>query len=156
MFQLNKLTKEWRNYLYANRAGSCNDPEDFMARVDLISDSHEQILENILSGNKSEDIEKASLEEIDFQLENLNDLVDEFIEYYSANATNNALDLDNLKNDIIKELREKGTTGSMYIVANEWCKFKTDSQLMERFQNQVELYDEVCKCVMDTFISHSI
>jgi len=120
MYRLTGFTRAWRNYLYANKEGNYNNCEDFITRVQLITDSHEQILENVLSENRSEELEKACLEEIEFQLENLIDLIDEFIDYYFRNNSEGISKTNSPKEEIIDSLRKKGTADALYLVADEW------------------------------------
>lgn len=49
MRKLSNAGEAWRNYLYANYDGKYNDVEDFLTRIELISDSQEQLWNEWLS-----------------------------------------------------------------------------------------------------------
>lgn len=114
---LNEYGEAWRNYLYANSNGERNDVKDFMIRLQLISDSHDQILETLLGTDPNVELIKECKDEIAFQREQLIYIVAEFIDYYFDNA----LKKEQVNpNDILNDLCIMGTKHILYELAEEW------------------------------------
>ncbi|GEM_PF-2827182 len=81
MTRLTTITYLWRNYLYANRSGYFNDADGFLTRMSLIRDSKEEILNQILSTMPDQAMIEAAKEEIEYQLDMMKDMVEEYSQY---------------------------------------------------------------------------
>lgn len=110
--------KAWRNYLYANYNGKFNDIDDFITRIQLISDSQEQLLETMLEIEPNLALVTECKEEIDFQKGELADIVREFVDFYNDNFP---YDEDKLiDTEILIELCHEGINCYWYEIAMDW------------------------------------
>lgn len=155
MRKLTEIGEQWRNYLYANLDGKYNDAEDFITRIQLIDDNHEQILETMLEINPDMELVKACKEEIIFQIEALNDLVEEFIDYYNNSYhTNENVESITLES-FLTEFRYSTTNSYLYEIAEDWQNWGIKSnniweKLSDRYGNGLQhIHDDLCLLIMD-------
>lgn len=139
MRRLTPLTLVWRNFLYANPDGYHNDSEELLSRVSLIQDEREMILNQMLGDKPDMNEIQMSKEEITFQIKNLEDMVEEFIQFserYQFYETPEELQ-DMILNDLLKE----GMESEFYIVAQDWKEYAANAdQIIKGFK---ESFDSV-------------
>lgn len=115
MRRLTDLGKSWINYLFANDDGEHNDIQDFLVRVSLINNSHVQILETMLDDIPNMDLVKECKDEIAFQRFQLEDMMNEFVDF-----TNLPVDERLSADEILTDLCDAGTNSYLYEIASEW------------------------------------
>lgn len=123
MRRLTAFTYVWRNYLYANQEGLFNDPDDFLTRMSLIQDSKEEILNQALSSKPDQDIIYAAKEEIAFQLDSMEGMIQEFSQYadkYHLEQSPEKLQ-EYFKEDVVKN-------DNLYAVASEWYEYAENAK----------------------------
>lgn len=144
--------KEWRNYLYANSSAFHNDVDDFLIRVQLISDSHAEILATMMLDEPNMGLVKECLVEIQYQTNVLSDMINEFIEYANPHE---GIELS--ANELIDGLCKHGTDDYLYQVADDWKEFgekanKLCSKLNDKHSNVLNyIQDDLCKLILDDF-----
>lgn len=120
----------WRNYLFANHDGKYNDIPNIEARMRLIDDAKDEILEEMLKPEPSMAIVNACKKEIDFQKENLKDMVQEFYEY--------AKNPDLFVEDILDEMGSKGTACEFYRILSEYRELsKKADEIFDKYKNMI-------------------
>ncbi|MCM1495986.1 MAG: hypothetical protein NC089_09350 [Bacteroides sp.] len=130
MRRLSAVTLAWRNFLYANPAGYCNNPEDLCARVSLIQDEREAILNQMLKDEPNMNEIQMSKEEIAFQIENLEEMADEFACY--ADCYHFYETTKELQHMVLDNLLNNGTESEFYIVADEWKTYAENADMFVR------------------------
>lgn len=151
MRKLTEIEEQWRNYLYANYDGKYNDAEDFIARIQLIDDSHDQILETMLENNPDMELVKACKEEIIHQIDALKDLVAEFVDYYNNSDNTKDITLESL----LTEFRYSATNSYLYEIAEDWQNWGIKSnniwkKLSDSYGNGLQhIHDDLCILIMD-------
>ncbi len=149
MKRLGVVETEWRNYFYANIDGTYNDIKNFMVRVELISDSHEQIVEGVLKDNS--ELVRECKEEIMFQKEQLKETITEFIEFCMSNADS---DIETDTEEILMDIADNGTSSIFYIVVDDWKNWGNKSNeiwksLNTNHKNDLNyIHDDLCKLIM--------
>lgn len=147
---LTDFGKAWRDYLYANSDSLCSDADDFILRVQLISDSHDQILETMLEDTPNMDLVKECKDEIAFQIDHLKEMIGEFVD------TADLPDDCNLSMDeIISDLVFEGTKYYLYEIAAEWKQFGERAHKI--FENLNDSYgygigyigNDLCRLIYD-------
>lgn len=147
---LTELGAAWRNYLYANRDGKFNDAEDFLIRVELITDSHSQILETMLENEPNMDLVKECKDEIAYQRNQLEDMVKEFVEFANLPA-----DYTQSSDEILTDLCDAGSASYLYEIASDWKEWGVKvNRISERLNDSYGygigyVHDELCKLIME-------
>lgn len=154
MRRLTPLTLVWRNFLYANQDGYANDPEEFMTRVSLIQNERDSILEQMLKEEPDMFLVEAAKEEIAFQVENLEEIIQEFSNYAERYHFYDSLEL--LQKEICEGLRHGGMESELYIVTQDWQEYAANAlrviQGMEEISSSdfdVRQHDYLMEQMMD-------
>ena len=138
MRRLSAVTLACRNFLYANPEGYCHDPEDLWARVSLIQDEREAILDQMLKDEPDMNEIQMSKEEIAFQIENLEDMATEFVQYSQCRYPNG---LEVSQAEILEDFKQ-GTESELYIVARDWQEHADSAyKIVQEFW---EKFDYIC------------
>ncbi len=144
--------REWRNYLYANSSAFHNDVNDFLIRVQLISDSHADILETMMLVEPNMELVKECKDEIQFQINMLRDMLKEFILY--ANPTEG---IELSADELLDGLCNHGVDDYLYQIADDWKEFgekarELFSKLNDLHSNVFNyIQDDLCKLILDDF-----
>lgn len=125
MRRLNPFTFIWRNFLYANKNGQKNDSEDFLTRVSLIQDARDAILEQMIKPEPDLFLVGVAKEEIAFQLENLEEMLQEFSRYAKEYHFYESMEL--LQKEVCEDLQSAGTESELYIIAEEWNEYAANA-----------------------------
>lgn len=154
MRRLTPLTLVWRNFLYANQDGYANDPEEFMTRVSLIQNERDSILEQMLKEEPDMFLVEAAKEEIAFQVENLEEIIQEFSNYAERYHFYDSLEL--LQKEICEGLQREGMESELYIVTQDWQEYADNAlrviQGMEEISSSdfdVRQHDYLMEHMMD-------
>lgn len=126
MRQLTPLTLVWRNFLYANQDGYANDPEEFMTRISLIQDERDSILEQMLKPEPDLFLVEVAKQEIAFQLDNLEDMIQEFSQYAEGYHFYESIGL--LQKEVCEDLQSAGTESELYIIVEEWQEYAANAR----------------------------
>lgn len=126
MRRLTPLTLVWRNFLYANQDGYANDPEDFLIRVQLIQNERDGILEQMLKSEPDLFLVEVAKQEIAFQLDNLEDMIQEFSQYAEGYHFYESMEL--LKKEVCEDLQSAGTESELYIIVEEWQEYAANAR----------------------------
>jgi len=149
---LNDFSEAWRDYLYANGEDyAAPDPDNFITRVQLISDSHEQLLEAMLKDEPDMELVAVYKEEIAFQREQLKETIGSFADYCRyRNYESEPIDID----DILNGLCSNGTNYFMYEVAVDWNNWGERAQrIWERLNDSygcglIHIQNDLCKLIL--------
>lgn len=125
MRRLTPFTLIWRNFLYANQDGNANDPKEFLTRMSLIQNSREEILEQMLKPKPDLFVVGVAKEEIEFQLENLEEMLQEFSRYAKEYHFYESMEL--LQKEVCEDLQSAGTESELYIIAEEWNEYAANA-----------------------------
>ncbi len=125
MRRLTPFTLIWRNFLYANQDGNANDPKEFLTRMLLIQNSREEILEQMLKPKPDLFVVGVAKEEIEFQLENLEEMMQEFSRYAKEYHFYETMEL--LQKEVCEDLQSAGTESELYIIAEEWNEYAANA-----------------------------
>ncbi len=154
MRRLTPLTLVWRNFLYANKDGHANDPEEFVTRVSLIQNGRDSILEQMLKEEPDMFLVGVEKEEIAFQLENLEEMLQEFSKYAERYHFYDSLEL--LQKEICEGLQREGMESEFYIVTQDWQEYADNAlrviQGMEEISSSdfdVRQHDYLMEQMMD-------
>ena len=129
MRRLTPFTLVWRNFLYANQNGYANDPEEFLLRVQMIQDQRDAILEQMLKPEPDLFLVEVAKEEITFQLDNLEDIIQEFSRYAEGYHFYEAYEsMEILQKEVYEDLQSAGTESELYIIAEEWQKYAINAK----------------------------
>lgn len=126
MRRLTVLTLAWRNYLYANHDGLRNDPEDLLSRVSLIQDEKEAIFNEILKDEPDLNEIRMSIEEIDYQIKNLEDMAKEFSQFSECYRFHETPEV--LQRMVLDDLLSNGMESELYIIAKEWKEYAVNAK----------------------------
>lgn len=144
MRRLSAVTLAWRNFLYANPAGYCNNPEDLCARVSLIQDEREAILNQMLKAEPNMNEIQMSKEEIAFQIENLEEMATEFVLY---SKYPNGLEVS--QEEVLEDFKQ-GTESELYIVARDWQEHAESAyKIMQEFQKE---FNHICNTEAEIYL----
>lgn len=144
MRRLSAVTLAWRNFLYANPAGYCNNPEDLCARVSLIQDEREAILNQMLKDEPNMNEIQMSKEEIAFQIENLEEMATEFVLY---SKYPNGLEVS--QEEVLEDFKQ-GTESELYIVARDWQeRAESAYKIMQEFQKE---FNNICNTEAEIYL----
>ena len=151
MIQLNESGFAWRNYLFANHDSYEKDIGDFKIRVELIGDSKEQWMEELLKQEPNEELIKECKEDITFQKEQLTPMLQEFVEY--------CIDR-NIETETVEEMLENicqhDYNNEMYRIIEEWEDIGKAADDMwdildDRYGRGLNyMRDDLCELFMDT------
>ena len=149
MRRLTHFYEQWRNYLYAYKDGAYNDVNDLIIRINIINNSHEQLLEAMLCKEPNMELVEDCRTEILYQKETLEDLVNEFVEYFN-NSNKEKIEKDYILEGVAKE----GNQNDLYIIAEEWREWgekanRIWSKLNDNYDQLNSLQDDLCKMIMD-------
>lgn len=157
MRRLTKFGRAWRNYLYANCDGIHNDAEDFIIRVQLISDNKEELMDAMLMDSPDMILVDECKAEVAFQRVQLQEMINEFIEFckdsnnYTISDVYDILTLD----DILTDLCGEDIHNYLYEIAEEWKewgeKVHTIWEVLKSNYGDslINIHDSVCRLIMD-------
>lgn len=146
MRRLSAVTLAWRNFLYANPEGYCHNPEELWSRISLIQDEREAILAQMLKDEPDMNEIQMSKEEIAFQIENLEDMADEFERYLQFKYSNG---LEVSQAEILEDFKQ-GTESELYIVAKDWQEHADSAyKIMQEFW---EKFDYICNAEAEEYL----
>lgn len=146
MRRLSAITLAWRNYLYANPNGYYNNPEDLCARVSLIQDEREAILDQMLKDEPDMNQIQMSKEEIAYQVEMLEDMATEFVQY-SQDCHPNGLEVSQA--EILEDFK-KGTESELYVVARDWREYADSANTI--IQEFWVKFDYICNAEAEKYL----
>ncbi len=112
--------------MYANQDGYANDPEEFLTRVQLIQDGRDGILEQMLKEEPDMFLVEVAKQEIAFQLDNLEDMIQEFSQYAEGYHFYESIEL--LQKEVCEDLQSAGTESELYIIAEEWQEYAANAR----------------------------
>ncbi|MBO5239160.1 MAG: hypothetical protein J6B50_10375 [Lachnospiraceae bacterium] len=139
MRRLNPLTMAWRDFFYAYHDGYFNDNEEIGIRVQMIQDERENILEQVLKSNPDWKLVEESKQEINFQLEEVEDIVKEFSQQYTTRYRF-GIEPDEIQKIILEDFSSYGTESEFYLVVDEW------KELAENAHQVLQGLEEECGC----------
>lgn len=146
MRRLSAVTLAWRNFLYANPEGYCHNPEELWSRISLIQNEREAILAQMLKDEPDMNEIQMSKEEIAFQIENLEDMADEFERYLQFKYSNG---LEVSQTEILEDFKQ-GTESELYIVAKDWQEHADSAyKIVQEFW---EKFDYICNAEAEEYL----
>ena len=134
----------WRDFIFANRDEHFDYKEivsDFKSRVEIIRDSKEAIIEELLQSKvKNIEVIEANKEEIEYQIENLREYIEKFAEYCKFRILN--IDVKGILSDISKN----DCSSSLYLIINEY------EDIAEKTEGIIKIIDKGCQIYIDNNI----
>lgn len=130
MRRLSAVTLAWRNYLYANPNGYFNYSGEIISRGAQIQEERNAILNQMQTDEPDMNQIQMSEEEIAFQIENLEEMADEFACY--ADCYHFYETTKELQHMVLDDLLNNGTESEFYIVADEWKAYAENAYMFVR------------------------
>ncbi len=131
----------WRDFIFANRDEHFDYKDivnDFKSRVEIIRNSKEAMIEELLRKEvRNIEIVEGNKEEIDYQIENLRELIEKFAEYCMVRNIN--IDVK----DILSDISKNDCSSSLYLIIEEY------EDIAEKTEGIIKIIDKGCQIYID-------
>ena len=147
MVRSTALTLLWRDYCYAYTEGNWNDPASIRTSLSLIEDSRDAIVNQfVYQANPDQEVISGCRQEIDFQMDRLDEVIAEYIEYVGNNMSLGADYTEESIREFVQEDFRQGYQGSLYSTMQGWEEAANRANvLVDQFFDSYDLYSEDMK-----------
>ena len=147
MVRSNALNLLWRDYCYAYTEGNCNNPADIRPRLSLIESSRDEIVNQfVYQADPDQEVINGCRQEIDFQMDRLNEVIQEYIEYVGNNMSLGADYTEESIREFVQEDLRQGYQGALYSTMQGWEEAADRARgLVDQFFDSYDLYAEDMK-----------
>lgn len=147
MVRSTALNLLWRDYCYAYAEGKHNDPADIRTRLSLIESSRDEIVNQfVYQADPDQEVINECRQEIDFQMDRLNEVIQEYIEYVGNNMSLGADYTEESIREFVQEDFRQGYQGALYSTMQGWEEAADRARgLVDQFFDSYDLYAEDMK-----------